>query len=759
MIGDDFTQMIREVSETECTASQYMGIIILLYKKGIREMIENWRPITLLNCDYKILEKVFANRLKHVISKIIKEDQKAYVKNRYIGDNARLMEDIIFECESNETDGAIILIDQSKAYDRVEKEWLKKVMERFNFGTKFINWIMMLYKNAVSSIMTNGHFSETININRGLRQGSPLSSLLYIIQAEPLAEMIRHTKEVKGISIEGREVKMTAYADDTQFYISNKQSKTELEKILNLYSQASGAKINDEKTEGILLNNMPKIDGIEWKRGPVKALGVPQGHVEDLCQFWDRILQKVRKRLELWTKRYLTLKGKVYVIKSMAISTVTYVAGLKVTPEKKLKEIEIELWKYLWDGKTEAVKREICMNKVEDGGLGMPSLRNIVRTRQIMLIQRVMSEGDHTWKLLPRKYFKTLDAEYGENYFLLNAVVPHEIIDSLSIPEFYKQCIKSWQEVQKQHKVTKSKEAILKERLWFNPKLKVNENMLENKAFAKAGIHTVADVLNDKGILRHEHVKSKIDNRDITLYMNKIIAAIPKNWREILTNEKETVDNGNQKTVEKYAMNAKQVYLLIHQKKEKTRWEKQWEDMYGSQDWNRIYKSLKNKLADRKSIDTHWKSLTFGLNTEEKLKKMKLSNGMCTSCTVEIENVEHLFYGCEILDRTWISINKLCQTIWKVNINNDKMIILSNCEEESNAICEVVEYIIMCVKWVLWKRRNLIKYDDKWYSDTETEKWVLNYIRERTELIVKTTLKKDIQTELEKILSSLKSRP
>ena len=112
---------------------------------------------------------------------IIHTDQKGCVKNRYIGENIRLIEDIIHNIENDNADSIILLQDQEKAFDRVEWDWLFSTLRYFGFGEKFIGWLVTLYKNAKSSIMTNGLQSAYFDITRGIRQGDSLSALLYII--------------------------------------------------------------------------------------------------------------------------------------------------------------------------------------------------------------------------------------------------------------------------------------------------------------------------------------------------------------------------------------------------------------------------------------------------------------------------------------------------------------------------------------------------------------------------------------------------
>ncbi len=122
------------------------------------------------------------------------------------------------------------------------------------------------------------------------------------------------------------------------------------------------------------------------------------------------------------------------------------------------------------------------------------------------------------------------------------------------------------------------------------------------------------------------------------------------------------------------------MYELLQRKLDKTRWELEWEANYENIEWSRVYKVLKNKLADRKALDTQWKSLTYGLCTEEKQKKMRLSNGMCKLCTIEIETVEHMFYECELVGKVWAVLDKATNATWKVNCDRLKLVIFCQVE-------------------------------------------------------------------------------
>ena len=192
LIRKEFTQVIKHsFNINTLSPSQYNAILTLLYKKGEREDIRNWRPISLLNVDYKIITKILAERLKKVLPYIIHTDQKGFVQGRNIQEANRLLQDIISYTDQYQMNSAIIFLDYENAFDRVEWSWTLNCLKTFNFGTKFISWVNMIFKEAKTSILTNGFRSTYFRISRSMRQGCPVSPLLFILQAEPLACAIR----------------------------------------------------------------------------------------------------------------------------------------------------------------------------------------------------------------------------------------------------------------------------------------------------------------------------------------------------------------------------------------------------------------------------------------------------------------------------------------------------------------------------------------------------------------------------------------
>lgn len=233
--------------------SMSKGVIKIIFKKkGDKEKLENLRPISLLNCDYKILAKILANRLKQVLPTVIQNNQAFTVLGRDISDMINSVRDKIWYMDKEKKKGFIISIDFEKAFDRVEHDFLFGVLSKFNFGRKFIRCLRCLY--AKSCIKINGFLTDFIYLTRSIRQGCPLSALLYTLVAEPLGLAINANSGIQGIpvgifSVFNSETKIYQYADDTTLVLKDESSIDNSMKVLDIYCKGSGARMNEGKTE------------------------------------------------------------------------------------------------------------------------------------------------------------------------------------------------------------------------------------------------------------------------------------------------------------------------------------------------------------------------------------------------------------------------------------------------------------------------------------------------------------------------------
>ena len=164
------------------SVTQKQGIITCLPKPGkSRHYLKNWRPISLLNVVYKLASSVIANRLKTTLDRLINQDQKGFISGRFIGENVRLMYDILFATRNDNIPGMILSIDFEKAFDTVSWKFINNVLKYFNFGPSFISWINIFQTGSESCIIQNGFMSDFFNLKRGCRQGDPISPYIFIL--------------------------------------------------------------------------------------------------------------------------------------------------------------------------------------------------------------------------------------------------------------------------------------------------------------------------------------------------------------------------------------------------------------------------------------------------------------------------------------------------------------------------------------------------------------------------------------------------
>src|SRR5271154_2086584 len=166
------------------------GWMCPIYKKKDTREISNYRPITILNTDYKTFTKALNSKLSKTATRVLHEDQAGFLSGRSIHDQIRLSKLIIDYAEATEENGAIIALDQEKAYDKVSHDYLWKVLKKFELPNHFIRIIQSIYKTAETVIIINGEVSSSYKVTRGVRQGDPLSCILFDLAIEPLAAML-----------------------------------------------------------------------------------------------------------------------------------------------------------------------------------------------------------------------------------------------------------------------------------------------------------------------------------------------------------------------------------------------------------------------------------------------------------------------------------------------------------------------------------------------------------------------------------------
>ena len=329
--------------------------ITLLPKIDQVEDVKDFRPISLLSSTYKIVSKVLASRLKKLLPKLPSEHQSAYIKGRQIADGILMANELVDSRIRSTVPGLICKVDMEKAFDRVSWDYIDYILFRMGFGTLWRRWIQACMSSASFSILINGASCGFFTSSRGVRQGDPLSPLLFDLAMEGLSKLIQRATDLKQIS--GFQVRRVAepishlhYADDTIIFLDADQEQLAYTlSILKCFEVVSGLKINLAKTKIINVGAVAQLKAWASEFGcgtdqlPTKYLGVPLGATQRARATWDPILTKFDKRLSQWKGKQLSNGGKLTLINATLSNLPIYYLSVLLAPIKIVNAMEIKL--------------------------------------------------------------------------------------------------------------------------------------------------------------------------------------------------------------------------------------------------------------------------------------------------------------------------------------------------------------------------------------------------------------------------------
>ena len=289
----------------------------------------------------------------------------------------------------------MIAVDFQKAVNSVNRQFLDKTLTAFNFGPSFIQWVHTFYQNISSCVLNNGFSTGLFEIQRGVRQGDPLSPYLFIIVLEVLTISIRENNNIQGIIVDGTELKLELFADDLTAFLRNDKSLRVFLEVVMEFGNCTGLTINFDKTEILVRENLAvvpiqdrNIANIEVKEA-VKILGVFFTYNHPLRQKlnFTEIIDAIKTKLHFWKWRNLPIMGQIQIVKTFAILVLMYRAGSICIDKEVITEANKIIFNFIWKGR-DKVKRTSLNGGTEDGGLKAPHLESFIKTQRIMLCKR-----------------------------------------------------------------------------------------------------------------------------------------------------------------------------------------------------------------------------------------------------------------------------------------------------------------------------------------------------------------------------------
>lgn len=725
------------------STTQQKGIITLIHKgKDLpRENLSNWRPITLLNTDYKILAKTVALKLNNVLTKIISSDQCGFMKGRNIATILRLMDDTIQHLNKENAPGILVGIDFTKAFDTISKSFILDSLPLYGFGPEFCRKVRCLLSQSQSSINHYGWLSEPIEVERGIRQGCPLSPLLFIMAVELLAIKVRQS-DIKGIALANNPIanpisntghqeliqtliKIQQFADDTTLFLKDTEDLGIALEIFQNFAHISGLKINQKKTEAMWLgsdqNRHDKPYNLKWVK-QIKILGIHYRSnisAREIDDNWLKKVENMKRIIKQWSRRNLSIFGKILVAKTFIISQFIFIMQAVGLPEDTLNEINRTLFSFLWKKKYsnkkafEKVKRKILTQGFEQGGLKMIDMKTLQDALYLTWLPRLLStEHNAAWKVVPISLFSHLGKELN---ILTHTCSPDDL---KGIPRnaglFWPTVLKKWLEVKMNKHTPADHNIYLDTPLWNNGKLKYKNNVLHLKDWIRCGIHTVEDVLTV--------------NNEVRSYQEIVTAVGQSPCRMLEYNAVKTVllQATQRNRLHHSYLHEEISYLTISDKPLITMTCRDWRKLL-TEDTQPCAVNFWHRKLDVKINQTHWEAV-FKATKETRLRvlqwkilhniyptnillnKMGIANSnKCNACTAdEIDYIEHFFFSCAKIHTVWKIVEKEINTRIGSHIPISKSIALLGYHDDSSHTAKeraTINWLITLAKMCISKYR------------------------------------------------------
>ena len=411
-----------------------------------------------------------------------------------------------------------------------------------NFGPSVINWVKVFYKGANSCIYNNGHLSSFFRINRGVRQGCPLSPYLFIIGIEILSYAIRNNNDIIGTQKLGSEIKNVMFADDATFILDgSEKSFNSTVYVLDAFERISGLKLNPKKCTILRIGSLKTTDikflnerPYKWTSSSAKTLGVifTTDKTQLLSLNLEPKIKEFKRCLKLWEKRNLTTLGKITVIKTFALPKLIYpLTVLPNPPNDVIIDIKKYMNEFIWKSKVNKVSQKTIIKDYDEGGLKMIDIESFMAALKASWVKRILDNNNKgLWKMT---YIDILDKLGGEFFFSCNCQQIHT--KNITQNEFLENILQSWCKINYNDSIP-----ILNQILWNNSKILNVGKPIVYKNWLLKGIKYISQLVHDKKFITFNELQLKfnLEDREYLKYY-KLISSIPKLWKQVIKDEVE----------------------------------------------------------------------------------------------------------------------------------------------------------------------------------------------------------------------------
>ena len=455
------------------------GIISVMHKKNKRDDPRNYRPITLLNNDYKVLMRALTQRMNEAVVQFVSPQQNGFVPNSFIAENTMLLNLVKAYVEEEDSEAMFLFADMEKAFDRASWAFMDHALTALGL-TDFRPYFHMAYSPnnpPTRQVNVNGYLSDSFPLRSGVAQGCPLSPLLFLLVTEVLSRLIMTDEEYSGVVVNGVHHKISQFADDNVFIM---RLGDELRLIIHMqtWERATGMSENDKKREGLLLGALrrrphlaPNLVRSGWTSDgkAIISLGVPIGNNIDETAWWLGRYRIVKKRISWWRITAGTsLIGRNMLLQSIYYGSFRYWLFSMILPNKVLKLMREDARQLLWastpafhtseEGSSAHIRPFIAelpsMRKRSDGGGNVMHFAHHADGFYAQWGRRYLDPREAPWKSL-------LDYWIADKYHLGRAALlitigKHQRIwhDIPKRARYARRCIRTFEDLHIKHAAT-----------------------------------------------------------------------------------------------------------------------------------------------------------------------------------------------------------------------------------------------------------------------------------------------------------------
>lgn len=655
-----FQAFLECIQNNSLSSTMKQGLITLIPKPGKdARHIDNLRPITLLNCDYKILAHIFSSRLKKNIDQIISESQSGFIKGRSIHNNIRLVLDILDYREYIEDEGYILFLDFKKAFDTVEHNFIFNSLEKFGFGMKFISFIKMLYKDINSSISLSFGTSQRFNISRGIRQGCPISPFLFILAVEMLAILIDKNSNFDRLSVFGRQIGISQLADDTAIFLKDQFQINKAIQLVNLFSKASGLHLNLNKCELLAIHgsDLDSLCNIPIKTC-VKYLGITitRDSNQSVQENFVKNLSKAKAILNNWLQRDISIFGRVLLTKMELLSRFVYPASSLAIPPHLLKECNIALFNFIWKNKHHYINKNDLVHNYEEGGLNVIDLEIMNSVLKTQWLRSFLCNSNCLWFIVSSSIF----GKVGGLEFLIRCDFNISKLP-LKLSAFHQQVLLCWK-LAFSHNFSPHKTCI-----WNNRFILHHNKSLFYENWFQYNILSLLDMTDSYGnVLNYKDFCLKHGFACHPKEFYSVVNAIPKNMvllvKGILSHYSVTFSLPSpclgELVIRDHKCNNKYIRNVFINKLHPNRIKR----YYVFKEFNpKEVKEMRMNYLTFPSLpkvkELHFKIINDIYPSKELIKsKFDIGENSCQFCDGDIETTEHIFFYCDYSKLFWAQL-------------------------------------------------------------------------------------------------------